>query len=206
MPTMSTKPLATMTFKNLKIHAGNQEAACMARDIVKKWPDVRKGLLLTGPPGTGKTFLAAAIYQELGGAWVNVSQLIAGLRPLGKIHQARESAGRCYAAIHGNCGVIKYKYSPNGVCRYCPAVASTTLPGISDAPILYLDDLGTHKPSDWAAEIIYGILDERTAPVVATTNYNLAELTDRLGHDRITSRLCGLARVQQLTGDDWRLK
>jgi len=174
--------------------------------LARKWPDVGKGLLFIGPCGTGKTHLAAAIYRALGGAWVNVNQLIANLRPMGKIHQARESAGRCYAAIHGNCGVINYRYKPTGACCYCPAVARTTLPGISDAPILYLDDLGTHKPSDWAAEMIYGILDERTAPVVATTNYNLTELAERLGHDRIVSRLCGLAHVQQVTGDDWRLK
>ncbi|HBX22969.1 MAG TPA: hypothetical protein DEF34_04970 [Desulfotomaculum sp.] len=206
MPTMSTGTLPTMTFENLTVHAGNQKAAGMARYFVKRWPDVRKGLLLTGPPGTGKTLLATAIYNQLGGAWVNVSQLIADLRPMGRIHQARQNAGRCYATIHGNCGVINHKYSPAGVCRYCPAVNRATLPGISDAPVLYLDDLGIHKPSDWAAEIIYGILDERAAPVVATTNYKLDELSQRLGHDRIVSRLCGLAHVQQVTGADWRMK
>lgn len=205
MPLTSAAASALMTFDTLEIHDGNREAVTMARAFVERWPNVRKGLLFVGPPGTGKTHLAAAIRHEVGGTWVNASQLIADLRPGGKIQQVKAAAEKCFGECHGHCAVRLYRSRPTGACKYCNAVSRVVMPGISDAHLLFLDDLGTHKPSDWAAEIIYGILDERVGPVVATTNYSLEDLADRLGHDRIVSRLCGLAHVQQVTGNDWRV-
>lgn len=206
MPNTQTAVSARMTFENLIVHDGNREAARLAIAFADRWPDVKKGLLFMGPPGTGKTHLAAAIHDRIGGTWVNANQLIADLRPGGKIQQAKAAAEKCFGECHGHCGVRLYGSRPTGACRYCHVVSGAVLPGISDAPLLFLDDLGTHKPSDWAAEIIYSLLDERLGPVVATTNYSLEELADRLGHDRIVSRLCGLAHVQHVSGDDWRVR
>lgn len=193
-------------FSDIQVHEGNREAVRLAKLFVQKWPDVRKGLFFIGPPGTGKTMLAKAIHQEIGGTWVSANQLLADLRPGGKIKQAKESAERCYAECRGHCGVVLYRSRPVGACRYCNAVSREVLPGISDARLLFVDDLGTHKPTDWAAEQLYMLFDYRVMPVIATSNYEPGELTERLGHDRIVSRIVGLAAVQKITGEDWRMK
>lgn len=78
-----------------------------------------------------------------------------------------------------------------------------------EAPLTVLDDLGTAKPSEFVAERIYMLLNyrlEAELPVIATTNYSLGELEERLGHGRIVSRLVGMCDIYKLEGQDWRLK
>jgi integrase len=56
---------------------------------------------------------------------------------------------------------------------------------------LYLDDLGTEKPTDWALQTLYLIIDRRYPEMMQTiisSNLNLDELSSRLG-DRIASRI-----------------
>lgn len=204
MQTLATQD--RRTFCDVVVHDGNRRAVELAKLFVQKWPDVRKGLFFIGPPGTGKTMLANAIYSELGGKWINVNELINDLRPGGKIHQAKQSAERCYSECYGSCGVVRYKSTPTGACLYCNVVSKGALPGIPNDGLLILDDLGTHKPSEWASEQLYMLFDTRVAPVIATSNYKLEELPERLGHDRLVSRMMGLSAPVQVTGDDWRLR
>jgi DNA replication protein DnaC len=74
-------------------------------------------------------------------------------------------------------------------------------------PLLVLDDLGYEKPSEWARQVTYYVIDtlyRQTTPVVITTNNSLRELSEI--DYRITSRLMEMGIVIELQGEDARLK
>lgn len=77
-----------------------------------------------------------------------------------------------------------------------------------DHPCLMIDDLGTEKLTEHAASLIYEIIDGRDMGkkrgLLITSNYGLAELSAKMGDDRVASRLSGMCRVIRLTGKDRR--
>jgi DNA replication protein DnaC len=85
-----------------------------------------------------------------------------------------------------------------------PPVDEMRLCRLRECELLALDDLGSWRISEWAADNLYGVVDYRWSnqlPIVAASNYpNLEAL---LG-DRIGSRLSdGMTRVE-LGGADRR--
>ena len=204
------------TFENLSTHEGNNDTVKRAKEFCLNFPDVKKGLLLTGQAGTGKTHLAQAIANSVksGVYWASMSELLAELRPGSGTQKSIEIAERCFRECHGFCGITQYQAKPRGDCLNCQVVLKGRQPILgyaAEVPLLVLDDLGTSKPTDWVAEQVYMLLSQRIEresplPIIGTTNYTLEELEDRLGHDRSVSRLVGLCEVHELTGEDWRLK
>ena len=78
----------------------------------------------------------------------------------------------------------------------------------SCAKVLYLDDLGTEKASDWALQTLYLLIDRRYSEMLRTvisSNLSLDELADHLD-DRISSRIAGMCEVIKMEGKDRRLK
>lgn len=75
---------------------------------------------------------------------------------------------------------------------------------------IVIDDLGVEKSSAFSLSALYEIIEARdmnyAKGLIVTSNLSLAGLSERLGDDRITSRLAGLCKVVQITGNDWRLK
>lgn len=70
------------------------------------------------------------------------------------------------------------------------------------------DDLGVERPTEWAQEVLYTIVDRRyrnERKTVFTSNYSLDELSERLG-DRIASRIGEMCRVIKLEAKDRRVK
>ena len=77
---------------------------------------------------------------------------------------------------------------------------------LAKIPVLILDDLGAEKASEWVAETLYILIDERYGnmkPTVFTSNYSASELADRLG-DRIVSRIMEMCRVIEIKTTDKR--
>jgi DNA replication protein DnaC len=76
----------------------------------------------------------------------------------------------------------------------------------ADADVLILDDLGRQKQSEWVAERLYAIVNQRwmdEKPVIVTTTFDQRRLTDLLG-EHMVSRLAGGVDVVQLSGNDRR--
>lgn len=72
--------------------------------------------------------------------------------------------------------------------------------------VLYLDDLGAEKLSDWVREQLYIVVNERynhRKPVVVTTNLSLKEMAESYG-DRFASRLFEMSQLVKKEGQDRR--
>jgi DNA replication protein DnaC len=114
-------------------------AACRA--LVETGAPAGRGLVLHGDPGTGKTYLAAAVTRALidrdvDAVFVSLPQLVLGGRA-----RAPEAAGAFDAALDR--------------ARTCAH--------------LWLDDVGRERPTEWARAILALLLDGRYAAGLATS-------------------------------------
>jgi DNA replication protein DnaC len=146
---------------------------------VAEWLNNNLGLFLIGPVGCGKTHLVVGA-ARLACAHGYAPQFVS----VPKWFQAlRES----YANSH-------------------PNREHDLLKLMHEADLLILDDLGAERPSDWARERLYLIINERTVqmrPTWVTTNLTVNELSELIG-ERSVSRLTGDALVFTLAGSDYR--
>lgn len=84
---------------------------------------------------------------------------------------------------------------------------------VKRVPVLFLDDLGAERPTDWALDELATLIEwryQRELPTCSTSNYSPSELAKRLGHDdvvvgqRIVSRLTDDAVALRVDGSDRR--
>ena len=130
------------------------------------------GILFTGPVGSGKTYLAASIANELIDSnlkvlFIVVPDLLDELR-------------------------ATYKSEVNEL---------DLLDTARTIPILILDDLGAHNYTDWTRNRLYSIVNYRLneqLPTVITSNLSLDEMEEYLGV-RTTSRIIQSSRIFRLT-------
>jgi len=122
-------------------------------------------LLLQGSYGTGKTHLAAAI----------ANQAVANSTPT------------LFLTVPDLLDLLRASFGANEM-RF-----DERFDQVRNAPLLVLDDLGTHSATDWAREKLFQIVNYRyvnALPLVLTTNLPL----DRI-EGRLRSRLSDLDRV-----------
>lgn len=80
------------------------------------------------------------------------------------------------------------------------------MPSLMRPQVLFLDDIGTAKPTDWALEHLFNIINTRRSdlrPILATSNFSLEDLERHLGHATF-SRLVGDAAVVHVQHQDRR--
>lgn len=185
------------TFDTFVVTEENKRAAQIAgayvTDFDKMLPSDdndpgRNGLFIAGPPGTGKTHIAAAI----------ANHLIAQGRPV-----------ICMTMID-LLDRIRKTFSGGNTKEV------DVLEVYKTVPLLVIDDMGKEPPTEWAISTIYNIINgryEAYLPTIVTTNYDtdalIARMTPRETRDDTTARatidrLMEMCRGVTLAGESWR--
>lgn len=142
----------------------------------------RKGIYIHGPVGTGKTHIAYALKME----WDRLNQY----RP---------------AIFWNTTDLMQSIRDDFDRQAYDKRRAAERI--IDSKALLFLDDFGTEKPTEWVLERLYNIINHRynsMLPVIITSNLNIDEVGTQFG-DRIASRLVQMCEVYELEGADRRL-
>lgn len=158
----------------------NVAAVCL--EMTVEFAHEKPNLLLTGPAGTGKTFLTHCIAKALLDACYSVIYLSAAdLFEIFSSHQFQDDP------------------EPEEELMYHH---------IYDCDLLIIDDLGTEVANNFTMSRLFSCINERARnnrPVVISTNLTMAQINSHYS-ERISSRLISNYRILELYGEDIRIR
>lgn len=140
-----------------------------------------QGAYIFGASGLGKTHLAIGLLKKM------MERGNTGLFVV--VPELMESLRRCLRESGDDFGILQALYNVD---------------------CLVLDDLGAEKATEWVAERLYLVINQRylsNRMTVITSNFEPDEIEERLGEQgkRITSRVLEMCKIIQLNGEDYRL-
>lgn len=155
------------------------------------------GLLLSGSVGTGKTRkLLETIVAYL------VERNIENAERWGEVSAPTDKAiRRTFLTVADVLRMIKEEFDR-------PPSGMSLMDVMINAPILFLDDLGAEKGSEWVKEQLYIVINERynwMRPVMMTSNLSKKEIAECYG-DRFASRLVEMCEIIKMDGKDRRVE
>lgn len=156
------------------------------KEILKK--SLEKSLFIWGDVGTGKTVFIASLVKEyikkgIPVKWYSFPSLIMELQKAFSTNKIDSYTGEKINAYY-----------------IAEKVALTR-------NILFLDDLGTEKLTDFVRQIMYYIINEREQRqllTVITSNFSLSKIDEQID-SRISSRIAGMCEILKFTGKDRRM-
>lgn len=136
----------------------------------KKALETNIGILMSGLPGTGKTFYANCIANEV------------------------QIKGYTVLSFNLSGYLRKIQEDYNGK-RELFSEEEKLLQAVKEVDLLVIDDIGSEKLSDWGIEKVYNLMNERykvNKPIIITTNLDKEGLEEHLmlnGSDKLLDRI-----------------
>lgn len=158
-------------------HSNYMDLPETIRQKFESMRETRRGMYIHGGVGTGKTHTMYALIRHVFG-----NPIVWNTTEL--MHEIKVDFDRPYGE----------KANPESEI-------------LRSRKLLFLDDMGAEKMSEFVAEKFYLIINDRyekNIPIIVTSNLSIAELADRVG-DRIASRIVEMCDVIELSGKDRRM-
>lgn len=178
-------------FENFEVNSNNKKVYQSLKEYSEKLANSveRKGLILVGNNGVGKTHLACSIANEL----------------------IKNGIPIIYGTLINLLAELKNTYDVDNNISEMEIIKL-----YEKVDLLIIDDLGKEKPSEWGLEKLFTIINSRyenNLPVIITTNYDQNSLINRLSINgeietakSIISRLYEMCYLVKIEDRDHRIK